>query len=256
MATQPFASFPWLRDIVACIGFYTRLPAASEPAVSFAQAQWAAPLAGAAVGALVGIVLLVATWLGLPAGLAAAAALAGGVAITGALHEDGLADVADGFGGGTTRDDKLAIMKDSRLGSYGAIALTLSLLARWSALAALAVASPALMVWTLIAVHSASRAPIPLFMAWLPAARPGGLAAGIGTVPATTGYTALAVGSVVLLPLGVGFTVIAVAVLALVFLLLQRLAMRQIGGQTGDVLGALQQAGEVGLLALAAAALT
>ena len=75
-------------------------------------------------------------------------------------------------------------------------------------------------------------------------------------MPATTGYTALTVGSVVLLPLGVGFTVIAVAVLALVFLLLQRLAMRQIGGQTGDVLGALQQAGEVGLLALAAAALT
>ncbi len=256
MAPHPTASAQWLGDIAACIRFYTRLPATGEPARSFAEAQWAAPVAGVVVGLAAGIALLAADRLGLPAGLAAAIALAAGVLITGALHEDGLADVADGFGGGTTREDKLTIMRDSRLGTYGALALALSLLARWSVLAALPLTSPAFVLWTMMAVHAAARAPIPLFMAMTPAARPGGLAAGVGPVPPATGYTALVLGGAMLLPLGPGFAVAAALALALVFLCLRQLAMRQIGGQTGDVLGTLQQGGEIAVLALAAALLT
>lgn len=256
MAPHHSASFPWLGDIAACIRFYTRLPAAGEPERSFAEAQWAAPVSGMVVGLAAGLALLLAHRLGLPAGLAAAIALAAGVLVTGALHEDGLADVADGFGGGTTREDKLAIMKDSRLGTYGTLALTLSLLARWSALAALPLANPALVLWTMMAVHAASRAPVPLFMAMLPAARPGGLSAGVGAIEPATGYKALILGALVLLPLGLGYTLAAALALAILFLCLRHLAMRQIGGQTGDVLGALQQGDEIVLLTLTVIFLT
>ena len=256
MATQPSASFDLRRDLAACLGFYTRLPVGGEPVPSFAQAQWAAPLAGAMVGLVVGLVLVGGALIGLTAGIVAAVALAASALLTGALHEDGLADVADGFGGGRTVDDKLAIMKDSRIGTYGAIALVLSLLARWSALAALAGVHAMLVIWVLVAVHTASRAPIPLFMGRLPAARPGGLSAGVGAVPAVTAYVALAIGAVVLLPLGPAFVLAAILLLAVLFVSLERLAMRQIGGHTGDVLGALQQGGEIALLALAAALLT
>ena len=83
-------------DVLACIGFYTRLPVpglAGER--GFADAQWAAPVAGLVVGAIVGAVLLLAQGLGVPAAIAAVLALGAGIAITGALHEDGLADVAE-----------------------------------------------------------------------------------------------------------------------------------------------------------------
>ncbi|RIK85995.1 MAG: adenosylcobinamide-GDP ribazoletransferase, partial [Hyphomicrobiales bacterium] len=122
---------------------------------AFAETQWAAPVAGALVGLGVGAVAWLALALGLPASLAAAFALAAGIAVTGALHEDGLADTADGFGGGRDRDGKLAIMRDSRIGSYGVLALGLSLIARWAALAALAAASPAAALAAAVAAHAA-----------------------------------------------------------------------------------------------------
>lgn len=244
-----------LRDAVACVGFYTRIPVKADATRNLAAAQWATPLAGAVVGLFAGLLLSALIALAMPAGVAAALALAGGIALTGALHEDGLADVADGFGGGHTRDDKLAIMKDSRLGTYGALALMLSLLARWSALVALAAADPAIVVACLIAAHAASRAPIPLFMAKVSAARATGLSAGIGAVPGDVAFAALAIGAVSLLPLGPAFAAASVFALAILFCFVRLLALRQIGGQTGDVLGALQQGGEIALLALAAALL-
>lgn len=242
-----------LRDAAGAISFYTRLPVPLDAGRqrAFADIQWAAPLAGAVVGLAVGGVLWLGLALGLPAQLAAAFAVAAGVALTGALHEDGLADTADGFGGGRSRDDKLAIMRDSRIGSYGVLALGLSLIARWAALAALAEASIAGAVLAAVAAHAGSRALLPALLAALPPARADGLSAGIGITNSRTALAALALGFVFLLPCGLVFAVAASLGLGLVAVLVARLALAQIGGQTGDVLGAAQQAGEIALLSTA-----
>jgi len=241
-------------DIAACVGFYTRLPVSGGSSIgrTLADAQWAAPVAGLLVGLFVALSLWLATALGVPAGVAAALALAAGIVATGALHEDGLADVADGFGGGRTPDDKLAIMKDSRIGTYGTLALGLSLVARWAALTAIAAAAPIIMVLAIVAAHAVARAAIPAMMHLLPPARPGGLSAGVGRVGAGTALAAGLIGLFAMLASGFWFALLGVLLLAGVFLVLSELARRQIGGQTGDVLGALEQAGEIAVLALAA----
>ena len=121
-----------------------------------AQAIWALPLAGLVVGAVGALVYAVAHRLGVPAWPAAALAIAATLAVTGCLHEDGLADTADGFGGGATRERKLDIMRDSRIGVYGVCALAVSILIRAGALASLA--DPGWVAWALLAAHGAGRA--------------------------------------------------------------------------------------------------
>ncbi|MEO3385564.1 adenosylcobinamide-GDP ribazoletransferase [Mesorhizobium sp. CAU 1741] len=245
-----------LQDVGLCVGFFTRIPVTVTTSRGLAQAQWATPVAGGLIGLCIATAYIVVLSIGMPAGIAAALTLAAGALLTGALHEDGLGDVADGFGGGRTRDDKLAIMKDSRLGTYGALALMVSLLARWSAMVAIAPFGTSVILATLVAAHAASRALIPLFMAWLPSARPGGLADRAGAVDADVALAALAIGIALLLPTGIECALVCMALLACTVVAMRNLAMAQIGGQTGDVLGALQQAGEVGVLVVAATLLT
>jgi adenosylcobinamide-GDP ribazoletransferase len=245
-----------VRDIALCVTFFTRLPLPSfdMEGRSLAAALWAAPVAGWVVGVAGWLVATVAMALGLPPGAAAAVAIAATMAVSGALHEDGLADVADGFGGGRDRDRKLEIMRDSRVGSYGACALALSILIRWTALAAV-LPSPHVLA-AFLAAHGASRALLPSFMASLPSARQSGLAAGAGASNEATVGAALALGLLSLLGLGTGGALAAVLVLALLFVLFRALCRRQIGGYTGDTLGALQQAAEVAILLCASALLT
>lgn len=239
-------------DLLACLAFYTRLPVnAGDPAGrNFAEAQWAAPVAGIAVALCGALAFWLADFVGLPSLLAGLIAVAAIMLASGALHEDGLADVADGFGGGATRERKLEIMRDSRTGSYGAAALVFSIALRAGALAA--VAAPATAAWSLIAAHAAARALMPLFMRMVPPARSDGLSAGVGSIPERTSYAALAIGAAALLPLGLGAALVAAILLALWTFALRRLALRQIGGQTGDVLGALEQGGEIVVLLVAA----
>lgn len=247
----------FLSDLYACIGFYTRLPVSAGVGMgSFARTQWAAPLAGALIGLAVGAVACLALLVNLPPSLAAILALGAGVALTGALHEDGLADTVDGFGGGKDRTSKFAIMRDSRTGSYGVLALGLSLLARSAALAAVAATSPIATILAAIAAHAASRASLPALMAILPAARPDGVAAGVGHVDAKVAWVAGAIGIAFLLPGGFRFALAGTILVAGLGFLIGRLALSQIGGQTGDVLGAAQQIGEIAILAAAAAILT
>lgn len=246
-------------DIAICIGFYTRIVVPQRQdagARPFAAAQWAAPVAGAVVGFGVGLIALIGMYLGLPATVAAVFALGAGIMLSGALHEDGLADTADGFGGGHQRSDKLAIMRDSHIGSYGVLALGLSLLARFAAIAALAAISPFTLLIAVIAAHAASRAILPALMVFLPPARQDGLAAGIGHIDPSSAYLACGIGFALLLPGGFTFAIIAALFLACIAYLAARIALAQIGGQTGDVLGAIQQLGEIAILAIAAALLT
>ncbi|MGH6905574.1 MAG: adenosylcobinamide-GDP ribazoletransferase, partial [Geminicoccaceae bacterium] len=129
-----------LRDCKVALAFLTRLPVREEPpwpAADLAASAPMFPVVGALIGLAGAIAYALATWLGLPPWPAAVGALATTIWLTGALHEDGFADVADGFGGGGTREAKLAIMRDPRIGSYGALALVLAVLARAGAVAGL-----------------------------------------------------------------------------------------------------------------------
>jgi adenosylcobinamide-GDP ribazoletransferase len=239
-------------DLAACFGFFTRLPAGrfGFGDVNFADALWAAPIAGAVVGVAAGTAFAVAAWLGLPPALAALFAMAAAILLTGSLHEDGVADIADGFGGGHTREGKLEIMKDSRNGTFAVVALVMVLLARWAAVAA--VGTPGNAVLALVAAHAASRALLPAFMQMVRPARTGGLSAGIGRISGNVSLAAAGLGVLALLLLGPSAAIAAAVSLAVLFLAMKWLTESQIGGQTGDVLGALQQAGEIVVLFVAA----
>jgi adenosylcobinamide-GDP ribazoletransferase len=248
-----------LRDVVGDLriatSFVTILPvASSKPAGdgAIARAAWALPVAGLAVGLSGALVYAIASRFGLAPNLAALLALAATALMTGALHEDGLADTADGLGGGRTRERKLEIMRDSRIGTYGVCALILSFGLRWSALAA--IANPWAVALALCAAHTAARAGLPAFMSQVPPARPDGLSASAGSPPGRSIAIAFAVGILALaLALGPGKALVGLILLSLAGLMLARLAIRQIGGQTGDILGAFEQTGEILILLVAAA---
>jgi adenosylcobinamide-GDP ribazoletransferase len=172
--------------------------------------------------------------------------------LTGCLHEDGLADTADGFGASGSAERKLEIMRDSQIGTYGAAALILSLLLRAGAIASLT--EPALAAPALIAAHAGARATLPVFMRRVPRARKDGLSAEAGAPPQRSSALAILIGAVaILLCLGFGATLVAFALLAAALLLMGWLTIRQIGGQTGDVLGAVEQVSEILILLVAAA---
>jgi adenosylcobinamide-GDP ribazoletransferase len=243
-------------DLKISVLFSTRLPFARSFAVTgadIARASWALPLAGALIGLLGAIAYWLAHAVGLPPLPAGALALATTLVATGCLHEDGLADTADGFGGGTTRERKLEIMRDSRIGSYGACALMLSLLLRGSALASLAEA--ALVAGALVAAHGSARATMPVLMWLIPRARPDGLSADAGPPPGASVAAAVVLG-VIALALGLdrGAAIAAVLLLVAVVACVAWLSREQVGGQTGDVLGALEQVSEITVLLAAAAA--
>jgi adenosylcobinamide-GDP ribazoletransferase len=170
--------------------------------------------------------------------------------VTGCLHEDGLADTADGFGGGDTRERKLEIMRDSRIGTYGVCALTLSILLRVSAIASLG--NPIVVLWALIAAHGGARAAMPVFMALVPPARRDGLAFAAGQPSGDRVITASVLG-ILILAIGLGpmLGIAALILLLVAIVLMAWLSVVQIDGQTGDVLGAVEQVGEIVILLVA-----
>jgi adenosylcobinamide-GDP ribazoletransferase len=244
-----------IHDCKVALAFLTRLPVGDGRGWSefdLAASVPLFPVVGALIGLAGSIGYALAAWLGLSPWPAAVVALATTIWLTGALHEDGLADVADGCGGGRTREDKLRIMRDPRIGSYGAIALVLALLVRAGALAALA--APWAVAAALVAAGAVSRGALPAVMATLPNARAGGLAAGAGRPhPLRAGAALLAAALIAVMLLGPAApaALLAGAAGALAVALLAR---RQIGGYTGDVLGAVQQLAEIGVLLGALAA--
>jgi adenosylcobinamide-GDP ribazoletransferase len=247
-----------LGEFSASIHFLTRLPlprhdaagTAGAAGANLAQAVWAFPLAGFVVGLIGAIVYLVVDRLLLFSWPAAALAVAATLFVTGALHEDGLADTADGFGGGDTREQKLEIMRDARIGTYGVCALIIALFVRTAVIAGLT--EPALVATALIAAHVGARAVLPLVMFLLPMARSDGLAFAAGKPSGVGVAVAAALGFLALLfCLGLGHALVALVVLAIAVSLLCWLATRQIGGQTGDVLGAVEQMSEIVILLVA-----
>ena len=230
----------------------TRLPAGrlvGDPP-DLVAASWAFPLAGLAVGCGIGCSYMGFVMLGLPALLAAVLALTVGLVLTGALHEDGLADCADGFGGGQTRTQKLDIMKDSRVGTYGVLALIFIMAARIAALSAFPVGLNNLML--IISLAMISRLNMVACLACLPAAKSDGL----GQSASAPHFLSVGMAAVLCVPALlfssslIIYALIVAAAAGLCFALFSR---QQVGGQTGDVCGAAQILSETaGWLCLAA----
>jgi adenosylcobinamide-GDP ribazoletransferase len=250
-----------LQAFLNALGFLTRLPLPKFQQLSLAEASVAFPLAGLLIGGVSGAALAFFSGMAMTPLIAAGLALAVTALLTGALHEDGLADVADGFGGGSTRERKLEIMRDSRTGTYGVVALVLVLLIKASALASLA----ALPAWQAMAVLAGTGAASRGAMVWLlhamPPARSDGLGASAARPVQKDMLIAVALGSVFGLAglwLGVGLVpaLTSMVIAAIAAAVMRYIAMRQIGGQTGDVCGALQVVSEVLMLSVAVATLS
>jgi adenosylcobinamide-GDP ribazoletransferase len=230
---------------VAAVQFLTRIPIRSARGGELSRAVVWFPVVGALIGAAVGGV---AAGLGevVPMAVAAAVAVLFGIALTGAFHEDGLADTSDALAGGWTRDQRLEILDDPRHGSYGVAALCGSIVVRVVAVASL---GPADAFTGLVAAHSLARGVAVATMGVVPLAKPDGLGAGYAR-SVTKGRGAVAgLVSVAIAALATGWwagplAAAAVAAAALV----AYFAVRAIGGITGDVLGAIEQLAECAVL--------
>lgn len=233
-------------DLAAAVGLLTRFPVIIDTERALARgaaSAWAYPLVGVMLGAGLAAFASVLLFVGIPASIAAALVLSASVIVTGAMHEDGLADSVDGLWGGWDKARRMAIMKDSHIGAYGVCAIALSLLLRWLALAL--VLSFGMHWVVLMTVGALSRANMVALMAILPNARDGGLSRTVGRPAAATSWLALAIAALVALVCGYG-VVTLVALLAGVACGL--IAKAKIGGQTGDILGATQQVTEIAVL--------
>jgi adenosylcobinamide-GDP ribazoletransferase len=248
------------RDLVACLRFFSRLPL---PRLAMEQSPHAmpdlarlarmVPIAGAVLGAIGALALGLGHGLGLPPLVCAGLAVGVLVVTSGALHEDGLADVADGFGGGATRERKLEIMRDSRIGAYGAAAMALALMLRVAAVSGLLEHGLGAAAAGLVLAGAASRAFALLPLALLAPARAEGSGASAGRLAiggaAAAGLTALILACLLgLTVLGLGRAMLGLALALAAALAMSALARRQIGGQTGDVAGAAQQLAEIACL--------
>jgi adenosylcobinamide-GDP ribazoletransferase len=244
-----------MRDFLGAVSFLTRVPTgtgARPPAELARSVPWF-PVVGAGVGLAVAAVYAGGRAI-LPPLPAATVAVVAGICLTGAFHEDGLGDTADAFAGGWDRDSTVRILDDPRLGTFGVLAVAASLLLRVGAVAALA---PAAALAALPAAHALSRALAVATMTAWPVAGETGLGASYAlALSRRRALAGAAAGLAVALALLGVAALWAAAAAALAAWLLGRMAVRRIGGVTGDVLGAVQQTAEILALLAAAAAVT
>lgn len=244
----------WWGEFCRAAAFLTRLPLTPPPeqaTAPLAESSWAFPLVGLVIGLLSGLAYALAAWLHLPPLAAALIALGLGVWLTGGLHEDGLADTADAIGGGE-REARLAIMRDSRIGSFGVLALIFSVGLRAACLAGIGIAGG--VIAALIAAHAVGRGFLPLMLRALEPARSDGLGAEAGKPARTVAWAAFGLAALIAL-FALDFLPGLSALIAAAAAMSARavLAQRQLGGYTGDVLGAVEQVGETVVLLVAAA---
>jgi adenosylcobinamide-GDP ribazoletransferase len=230
-----------LRYFFIALGFFTRIPVPRRigfDANGLSASARYLPLIGVLVGGLGALTHLAALRV-FPVGIAVLLSMAATLAITGAFHEDGLADCCDAFGGGYTREDVLRIMHDSRIGAFGAIALIVTLALKWQALAAL---PPLRAAWLMIAAHAASRVAAISYLVTLDYARAEGKAKPVAQrMPLLTFGWAVVSGLPWLFWPDWRAGCVALAALVALRGLLGRYFVRRVGGYTGDCLGCAQQ---------------
>jgi adenosylcobinamide-GDP ribazoletransferase len=232
-------------DVLMGLRFYSRLPTGPAPHVTpnLNRIALALPLTSLLIGLGPALLLLALEWLRVPHLFAATLALAGQIAVTGAMSEDALADAADGLVGGSTIEERLAIMKDSRHGTYGVVAIVLLVVLRVAAIGS--VANPLAAAGIFLAAPIMARSGALWLTIALPAARSGGAAASAGLVTRQSfgiGAVFMVALSFVLAGFAVGVMGLIVAYVlgALVVWGWEIVCRRLIGGQTGDLIGALQ----------------
>jgi adenosylcobinamide-GDP ribazoletransferase len=256
---RPLRWAGWLVATAQCVRFYSRLPVPRLPGEAdphampdFRVVPRALPFAAVIIAAPQAAIIAIAGFAGLPSLVTATLAITVAIVATGAFHEDGLADCADGFWGGATRERRLEIMRDSRVGTFGAAAVCVSIVLRVVALAAVMDSLGSGAASSLaIAVAALSRS-AGLYPLWrLPPARMDGASAGVGRPMGSTLLAAVALSAVIAvgaacladLPIWrMSFLCLASALAALA---VARLARRKIAGQTGDVAGMAQQLAEM-----------
>ncbi|TNM66671.1 adenosylcobinamide-GDP ribazoletransferase [Aliirhizobium smilacinae] len=247
----------FIADLARSVAFLSRIPVPDRfflgQSGSFSRTVRAFPLAGVLIGLIPALLLYTLSQTG-DALVTSLIALSLMVLMTGALHEDGLADAADGLGGGRDKEHALAIMKDSRIGSYGVVAMILSFLLRAASLAALARFDSSLAAVSMLAAACVSRSVMIWHWSALPPARTNGVAASIGAPERTARNVALLTGGVMGLifvasHLGVMVAIFVVLVAAAAGQLFTGFVRRKLGGHTGDTIGATQQISEIVLLA-------
>ena len=267
MTTESGTLTTELRRLFIALGYFTRTPIPRRVGGSELELNRAArdcPLVGIIVGGVAALALLAGAQLW-PASVAVALSMACTLLFTGGFHEDGLADAADGFGGGYTRERVLEIMRDSRIGSFGAIALVLALLTKFTALTEIARLSLPQAMAALVIAHAASRGVGLLVMALLPYARPDEEQAKARPVAQGIGRREWITGSLLglmpaLLACAGGFigalgVLTLIGACAVVLLGATRYFRARIGGYTGDGLGATQQLAEIAIYLVMLAAL-
>jgi adenosylcobinamide-GDP ribazoletransferase len=240
-------------DLASAFSLLTRLPLSRGWRVSsMAAGVWAWPVVGAVLGLAGGLVYSLAWHAGLSPLLAGLLAVLTLILLSGGLHEDGLADSADAFGG-RTAERRLAIMKDSRIGSFGTLALIASVGLRAAALAQ--IAEPRLVLVALMVSGIAGRAAMPGVVLLSRPARTEGLAALLGPLShgrvALGSALALVLGLMLATPRATGLAALAGILMAYV---MARFGERRLGGFTGDTLGAAEQSAEIAVLLILAAA--
>ena len=241
-------------DIAAAIILLTRIPVpwhrltSNSPNLSLAQ--WAFPLVGALVGLLVGLVTVVFLHLGLNLIPAACLGIGFGTLITGGLHEDGLADTADGFGGGRTIKRKLEIMKDSSLGSYGTSALILTYFLRITLLASLS--SYATIIFACIITACGGRTSMVILRKLSSPVSINSSASSLEPVKVKETLLSLSICSTFYLIYGPIFVIMGLCTVFMIPIFISWFAEKQIGGINGDILGACSQITEIFLFVLVA----
>ena len=255
---------PFTTRIVLALGFMSRIPLpgaifAAHPEAKLAESADVFPIVGLIIALPAALVFFLASLFWPPA-ICAALALILLSALTGALHDDGLADCADAFFGARNIERRLEIMKDSRIGTFGALALVFVFALGWACLTHIAESSGTYGAMTaLLVAAAASRAGLVWHWQVLPPARPHGLAASQGkpewnAVVLAAFYAAIIAVPLVLALFGFGTMIAVLAFAVLGSLLTMILARAKIGGHTGDTLGLTQKIAELSvLLALASA---
>lgn len=234
-------------DLRAAIMLLTRLPvwsAKAGGAPNLSRSAWVYPMVGTLVGSIGGATLLAAEAMGINTAVSVLIMMTVMTLATGAFHEDGLADTADGIGGGWTKERKLEIMRDSRIGTYGTVALLLSLGLRAAAL--ISIADVVLIILASVMAATVSRAGIVVLLFFMAPARSDGMGTVAENPPVLSVVVALvfAMLTTQIIPYGIMASITGAIGLFIVFWL----GKKHLGGYTGDLLGAGQQISEIFIL--------